>query len=138
MEYFLKVMHYFRRAGLLLPRDNLFDVVKLVECFEGREVIDVETQDFVAYLTEHGVIELKEGELHALTAGGYLGCGLTSCTDRGILGLQLLQDDVGTLDDTARHTGYLSHVNTEGVLTPTRSSLRRKTTLPSTSLTLTL
>lgn len=55
-------MHYFRRAGLLLPRDNLFDVVKLVQGFEWREVVDVETQDFVAYLTEYGVIELEEEE----------------------------------------------------------------------------
>ena len=67
MEYFRKVVPYCERRGVwgLLPRHDFLDVVELVERFEGREVVDVETQDFVAHLTEHGVVELEEGELHA-------------------------------------------------------------------------
>ena len=57
--YILPILEETER-GLLLPSYNFLDVVEFVEGFDGREVVDVETEDFVANLAEHGVVELEE------------------------------------------------------------------------------
>ena len=101
----------------LLSGDDLLDVVKFVEGFEGGEVVDVKAEDLVADLTEHGIVELEERELHAFARGGDLGRGLAYGTYLGVLGFELLQNDIGAFHDAARHTSDLCHMDTKGVLT---------------------
>lgn len=59
---------------------DFLDVVEFIERFEGREVIDVETKYLIPHLTEHWVIELEEGELHAFARSGDLCRGLANGT----------------------------------------------------------
>ena len=49
-----------RNSRGLLSTDYFFDVVEFVQGFDRRQVVNVEAQDFVAYLHEHGVVELEE------------------------------------------------------------------------------
>jgi len=39
---------------------NLLNVIELIEGFEGSEVVDIEAENLVTNLTEHGVVELEE------------------------------------------------------------------------------
>ena len=41
-------------------------LVQFVERLHGREVVDVQTYYLVAYLAEHGVVQLEERQLYAL------------------------------------------------------------------------
>lgn len=50
----------------LLSLEDVLDVIELVECLHGGEVVDIELQDLVAYLCENGVIELEKVELCAI------------------------------------------------------------------------
>ena len=40
--------------------EDAADVVELGEGFEGGEVVDVDAEDFVAHLLQHGVVELEK------------------------------------------------------------------------------
>ena len=44
----------------LLPPQNPLDVIQLVQRLQRRQVVDVEVQDFVAYLAEDGVVQLED------------------------------------------------------------------------------
>ena len=71
----------------LFTRYYFLDIIKLVEGFEGREVIHVEAEDFITDLAEDGVIKLEERELYTFARGGDFCGGLTNGAYLGILGL---------------------------------------------------
>ena len=97
----------------LFPCEYSLDAVEFVEGFDGRQAVDVQTEDLVADLAEYGVIELEEGELHVVRLGEVADFG--SCAQSFAVGtaLQLLQDHLGPADDVARHACELGDVDAE-------------------------
>ena len=53
------------RGGSLAGEDS-FDAVEFVQGFDRGEAVDVETEDLVANLAEHGIVELEETQLHVV------------------------------------------------------------------------
>ena len=49
-----------------LTSEYALDAVEFVEGFDGGEAVDIKTEDLVANLTEDGVVELEETELHVV------------------------------------------------------------------------
>ena len=43
-----------------LPFYDALNIVEFVEGFQGGEAINVETQDFIAYLSEDGIVKLEK------------------------------------------------------------------------------
>ena len=64
--------------------------------------------------------------MHTLTALGYLGCRLAHGAYLCIISLQLLQNDIGTLDNRLGHTRYLCYMDTKGMLAPTLFQLAQE------------
>ena len=98
-------------------RYNLLDLIQFVERVDGREVVDVKAQDLIPYLFQYRVIELEDAHLHALaTISQSLSVRFACRSHRCVVGLKLLQDDLRALHNAARHTRYLSHMDTKRVL----------------------
>ena len=57
----MELPHGERRSGLLLPSRQDFPYLRqFVQAFYRREVVEVETENLIANLRKHGVIELEE------------------------------------------------------------------------------
>ena len=52
-------------TGENLPLHDALDVIELIQGFEGSKAVDVQVKDFVTYLSQYGVVELEETQLHA-------------------------------------------------------------------------
>lgn len=50
----------------LFPGDNFPDIVEFVQGFHWCQIVDIDIYDFISYLTQYGIIELKKAELHGL------------------------------------------------------------------------
>lgn len=99
-----------------MASDDLLDVVELVERFHGCEVVDVQSEDLIANLRENGIIKLEDAQLGAFSLLYMLHVGLADRSHFRVVGLQLVEDDVGTLDDGAGHACDFRYMDTEGVL----------------------
>ena len=56
--------------SFFLACEDALDVVELVQGLDRREVVDINGEDLVAYLAQHGVVELENGQLIARSVGG--------------------------------------------------------------------
>ena len=93
-----------------LTLDDALDVVELVECLEGSEVVDVEVEYLIAHLGQHGVVELEEVELSPLMPVRHL----YAASHLAVLaGLKLVEHTVSTLDNGTGHTREFGHVDTK-------------------------
>ena len=99
-----------------------------MRCLEWCEAVDVDAEEFVAYLCEHGVVELEERQLHArLWCGGRSHVGGRGGAVSARCGLlEALQHGVGAVGDAARHAGEACHVDAEAVFRAAAGELDRK------------
>ena len=86
--------------GLFFAGEDLAEGVEAVEGLDGGEAVDVEVEEFVADLCQHGVVELEERQLHAVgwgvSGGNRGGVGGAGC--RGVA-LEVGEDAVGSRHD---------------------------------------
>ena len=111
---------------MFLAGEDTLDVVELVQGLHGREVVDVDGENLIAYLAQHGVIELENGQLVARAAAGDIAQILGDGVVVAVVVLQLLEHLVGTFDDGGWHAGEFCDVDTEAVLTATLDQLTDK------------
>ena len=81
-------------------------------------------EKLIAYLREHGVVELEDGKLCGLCPRVESGVGHFRRTifrpyTSHVLRFELLEDDFCPINDTLWHARHLSYVDTERVLRPT-------------------
>ena len=105
---------FFRLPCSVVAFDEFLYVVQLAECLEGREVVDVQTEYFVAYLAENRVVELEEVELHPTVC---CPLPLVRCTQLLMVdgSFEFLQDDVCPCHDGSWHACKFRHVYAETV-----------------------
>ena len=79
--------------------------MELVQGLDGGEVVDVDGEDLVADLGQHGVVKLEDGQLVARAARCHVAQVLGQGRVVAAVGLELLKDLICSLDDAGRHAG---------------------------------
>ena len=90
--------------------------MQLVQGLHGREVVDVDGENLVAYLLQHRVVELENGELVTAAGGSHRAQVLGHRLAVAVVGFELLQHLIGPVDDGMGHSGNFRHMDAEGVL----------------------
>ena len=112
--------------SFFLAREDALDVIEFVEGLDGGKVVDIDGKDLVAYLAQDGIIKLEDGQLIARAAAGNIAQVLGQGVVVAVVGFQLLEHFIGSLDDGRRHTGQLSDMDTEAVLATSLDQLAHK------------
>ena len=97
------IRSFFKILSLFLAGEDALDVVEFVKGLDGREVVDVDGEDFVADLAQDGVVELEDGQLIARAAAGHVAQVLGDRLVVTAVGLELLEHLVGAFDNRRRH-----------------------------------
>ena len=85
----------------------LLDIIQFIQCFKRGQIIDIQIQNLIPYLTQYRIIQLEEAELHSAPAGRYLSRRLGNAL-LAVVRFQLMQNIIGTLHDAFRHTCHLA------------------------------
>ena len=105
-----------------------FDLVELVQRFERRERVDVESLDFVADLLEYRIVQLEHRQLHAAVdmrngLSRFLG---TVAHLASVGGFHLFENLVGPAGDLHGHAGHFGYMDTERVFRPSEHELAQE------------
>ena len=90
-----------KNEGIYLPFTIFLISFSLFNASRGGQIIDIQIQNLIPYLTQYRIIQLEEDELHSAPAGRYLSRRLGNAL-LAVVRFQLMQNIIGAPADSTK------------------------------------